>query len=82
MNKTLRNTLIGVAVIVLLIVLLSLIPDKNYSSKYEGFDFHLIVFWVAFCYFSLVYFPLSLEKKYKPIRIYFHLPKRGVISST
>ena len=38
MNKTLRNTLIGVAVVVLLIVLLNLIPDKNYSSKYEGFD--------------------------------------------
>jgi len=37
-NKTLRNVLIGVAVIVVLCVIFSLIPDKNFSEKYDGFD--------------------------------------------
>ena len=37
-NKTLRNVLIGVLLIVLLFVIGSLFPDKDFREKYEGFD--------------------------------------------
>ena len=37
-NKKLRNCLIAIAVIVLIFVISSLIPDGNFSEKYEGFD--------------------------------------------
>lgn len=38
LNKTLRNTLITVGVIVLLFVISSLLPDQGYADKYEGVD--------------------------------------------
>ena len=38
LNKTLRNTLITVGVIVLLFVISSLLPDHGYADKYEGVD--------------------------------------------
>ena len=37
-NKTLRNLLIGLAAILVLVAVFSLIPDKDFSEKYEGFD--------------------------------------------
>ncbi len=37
-NKTLRNVLIAVAAIVLVFALTSLLPDKDFHEKYEGFD--------------------------------------------
>ena len=37
-NKTLRNFIIGVLAIVLVFVLSSLIPEKGFSEKYEGYD--------------------------------------------
>ena len=37
-NKTLRNFLIAVAAIVVVFVITSLIPDKDFHEKYEGFD--------------------------------------------
>jgi len=37
-NKTLRNVLIAVAIIVVIFALTSLLPDKGFSEKYEGFD--------------------------------------------
>ena len=37
-NKTLRNFLIAVAAIVAVFVITSLIPDKDFHEKYEGFD--------------------------------------------
>ncbi len=37
-NKTLRNVLIGVLLIVLLFVIGSLFPGKDFREKYEGFD--------------------------------------------
>ena len=37
-NKTLRNTLIAVGVIVLFFVCTRLVPEKKLSTKYEGFD--------------------------------------------
>ena len=36
-NKTLRNFIIGVLAIVLVFVLSSLIPEKGFSEKYEGY---------------------------------------------
>ena len=37
-NKTLRNFLIAVAVIILFFVCTKLVPEKKLSEKYEGFD--------------------------------------------
>ncbi len=37
-NKTVRNVIIAIAVIVLIFVVSSLIPDKGFSEKYEGYD--------------------------------------------
>ena len=37
-NKTLRNFLIAVAAIVAVFAITSLIPDKDFHEKYEGFD--------------------------------------------
>ena len=37
-NKTLRNLIIAIFVIVLVFVVSSLIPEKNFSEKYEGYD--------------------------------------------
>ena len=37
-NKTLRNFLIAVAAIVAVFVITSLIPDKDFHEKYEGFE--------------------------------------------
>lgn len=37
-NKSLRNVLIAVAAIILIFALVSLIPEKTFKSKYEGFD--------------------------------------------
>lgn len=39
MNKTLRITIIVVAVVAALAVVFSLLPDENFHEKYEGFDF-------------------------------------------
>ena len=38
LNKTLRNVLIAVVVIVLIFVITSLIPEKDHSEKYKGYD--------------------------------------------
>ena len=38
MNKTLRITIIVVAVIVALLVVLKLLPDEHFKAKYDGFD--------------------------------------------
>lgn len=37
-NKTLRNVIIALLVIAALVVITSLIPDSNFSEKYEGYD--------------------------------------------
>ena len=37
-SKKLRNTVIVIAAIILVFVIVSLIPEKNFSKKYEGFD--------------------------------------------
>ena len=37
-NKTVRNVIITILVIVLIFVVSSLIPEKNFSEKYEGYD--------------------------------------------
>ena len=37
-NKTLRNLIIAIFVIVLVFVVSSLIPEKNFSEKYDGYD--------------------------------------------
>jgi len=37
-NKTLRNVLIAVAVIIVLFVVPSFFPDKDFRTKYDGFD--------------------------------------------
>ncbi len=37
-NKTVRNVIIAIVVIVLIFVVSSLIPDKGFSEKYEGYD--------------------------------------------
>ena len=37
-NKTMRNTVIVIAAIILVFALSSLLPDKSYKDKYEGFD--------------------------------------------
>lgn len=37
-NKTLRNVVIALLVIAALVVITSLIPDSNFSEKYEGYD--------------------------------------------
>lgn len=39
LNKTLRNVIIAVLAIVLVFAISSLLPEKNFSEKYEGFDF-------------------------------------------
>ncbi|MCQ2575849.1 MAG: extracellular solute-binding protein [Treponema sp.] len=38
LNKTLRNVLIAVVVIVGIFAISSLFPDKDFSAKYEGYD--------------------------------------------
>ena len=37
-NKTVRNTVIVIAAIILVFAISSLLPDKSYKEKYEGFD--------------------------------------------
>ncbi len=37
-NKTLRNVLIAIVVIAALVVITSLIPNNDFSEKYEGYD--------------------------------------------
>ena len=37
-NKTLRNAIIAIAVIVAFFVCIKLIPEKQLSEKYEGYD--------------------------------------------
>ena len=37
-NKTLRNTIIVIAAIILVFAISSLLPDKSFKEKYEGYD--------------------------------------------
>ena len=37
-NKTLRNVIIAILVVAALVVITSLIPDNDFSKKYEGYD--------------------------------------------
>ena len=37
-NKTLRNVIIAIAAIIVIFAISSLIPNKDFSEKYEGFD--------------------------------------------
>lgn len=37
-NKTVRNTIIIIAAIILVFAISSLLPEKNYKVKYDGFD--------------------------------------------
>ncbi|MCR4580477.1 MAG: extracellular solute-binding protein [Treponema sp.] len=37
-NKTVRNTVIVIAAIILVFAISSLLPDKNFKEKYDGFD--------------------------------------------
>ena len=37
-NKTVRNLIIGIAIIIALFAITSLIPEKDFHEKYEGYD--------------------------------------------
>ena len=37
-NKTLRNVIIAIVAIIIIFAISSLIPSKDFSEKYEGFD--------------------------------------------
>ena len=37
-NKTLRNVIIAILVVAALVVITSLIPNNDFSEKYEGYD--------------------------------------------
>ena len=45
-NKTLRNVLIALAVIILIFAIPSFFPEKNYHAKYDNYDLQIALKWI------------------------------------